>query len=115
MESAGAWVTLPKEATLDGHILRGGPAFRRVLLLVVGCWLLVVGCWLLVVGCWLLVVGCWLLVVGCWLLVVGCWLLVVVVVEWLHYSKRIIIDKRLTLAIFRRFSYVKCVFLFHVQ
>ena len=22
MESAGAWVTLPREATLDGHILR---------------------------------------------------------------------------------------------
>ena len=62
----------------------------------------------------LLVVGCWLLVVGCWLLVVGCWLLVVVVVEWLYYSKRIIIVRGADLSdFFRWFLLVKCVLLFH--
>ncbi|HBB32654.1 MAG TPA: hypothetical protein DC064_12865 [Cyanobacteria bacterium UBA9273] len=35
---------------------------RKLVKLVVSCWLLVVGCWLLVVGCWLFVVGCWLFV-----------------------------------------------------
>ena len=39
-----------------------------------------------------------------------------IVVEWLYYSKRIIIDKRADLSdFFRRFSSEKCVFLFHVQ
>ena len=80
----------------------------RGVVVVVGCWLLVVGCWLLVVGCWLLVgwlVGCWLLVD--WLLVVG-----VVVVVWLHYSKRIIIVRWADLSDFFSFIFVgkMCVF-----
>ena len=41
---------------------------------------------------------------------------VVVVVEWLYYYKRIIIVRWADLSdFFRSFSYVKCVFLFHVQ
>ena len=41
---------------------------------------------------------------------------VVVVVEWLYYSKRIIIVRWADLSdFFRSFSSVKCVFLFHVQ
>ena len=40
----------------------------------------------------------------------------VVVVEWLYYSKRIIIVTGADLTdFFRRFSSEKCVFLFHVQ
>ena len=57
---------------------------------------------------WLWFVGC-----GCGLLVV---VVVVVVVEWLYYSKRIIIVRWADLSdFFRSFSSEKCVFLFHVQ
>ena len=52
-------------------------------------------------------------VVRCSLLFV---VVVVVVVEWLCYSKRIIIVRWADLSdFFRWFSSVKCVFLFHVQ
>ena len=42
--------------------------------------------------------------------------IIVVVVEWLYYSKRIIMVRWADLSdFFRSFSSVKCVFLFHVQ
>ena len=102
------------------------------IIVVVCCVLCVVCCVLWVVGCGLWVVGCglWVVVLLCCCVVVllcccvvvllccCCYalLLLCVVVEWLYYSKRIIIVRWADLSdFFRSFSSVKCVFLFHVQ